>query len=159
MCIHHLCHAICPHGPLHAGCATVLPHAMLFLCVFHAPTSKGVVILRTLIQGYYRAHTKSPTAQAHVTKGPKGPPKSVLGPWGPWKMVSVWRIGVGFCSSLDTCNHQQTVRNTQRWVVRTTQCLGATYLIVELCSKIKQRMRAQKQMEGSIKVSSGMGLS
>ena len=61
------------------GVDTVPPHGMLFLCAFHTPTSKGVVTLRTLIQGYNRAHIQSPTAQAHAIKGPKGPQKSVLG--------------------------------------------------------------------------------
>ena len=83
VCIRHLYHAICPHGPLRmrAGCDTVLPHGMLFLCIcaFHTPTSKGVVTLRTLIQGYNRTHAQRPTAQAHAIKGPKGPQKSVLG--------------------------------------------------------------------------------
>ena len=71
--------SICPHGPLRAGCDTVPPHGMLFLCAFHTPTSKGVVTLRTLIQGYIRAHIQRPSAQAHAIKGLKGPQKSVLG--------------------------------------------------------------------------------
>ena len=35
--------------------------------------------LHALIEGYYRANTKRPIAQAHAIKGPKGPQKSVLG--------------------------------------------------------------------------------
>ena len=54
-------------------------HGMLFLCAFHTPTSKGVVTLRALIQGYNRAYTQRPPAQAHAIKGPKGPQKSVPG--------------------------------------------------------------------------------
>ena len=47
--------------------------------------------------------TANRTGACH--QGSKGATEISSGPWVPWQIVGVWRIGAGFWSIVDTCGH------------------------------------------------------